>query len=136
MRKALLILTCVALAACQKTENTATTTGGAAKSATVRLQGAGSTFDTPLFGKVFDAWEKAGGAQVNYQSIGSGGGVSQLTKGIVDFGASDFPLNDESSHWKTATHYRCTTDGPKGGIPAIPPLCCFMVSRAVIAARI
>jgi len=103
MRKALLILTCVALAACQKTENTTTTTGGAAKSATVRLQGAGSTFDTPLFGKVFDAYEKAGGAQVNYQSIGSGGGVSQLTKGIVDFGASDFPLNDEQTKAAAAT---------------------------------
>ena len=103
MRKALLILTCVALAACQKTENTTAPAGGATKAGTVRLQGAGSTFDTPLFGKVFDAYEKAGGAQVNYQSIGSGGGVSQLTKGIVDFGASDFPLNDEQTKAAAAT---------------------------------
>ena len=95
MRKALLILVCAALAACQKTESAAPE--GAAKSgATVRLQGAGSTFDTPLFGKVFQAFEKTG-VQVNYQSIGSGGGVSQLTKGVVDFGASDYPLNDEQT---------------------------------------
>jgi len=100
MRKALFVLFCVALTACQKTETTSSstaTTGGTSSAATVRLQGAGSTFDTPLFGKIFEAYEKAGGAQVNYQSIGSGGGVSQLTKGVVDFGASDFPLNDEQT---------------------------------------
>lgn len=62
-----------------------------------RLQGAGSTFDAPLFSKVFDALEKEKGIEVNYQSIGSGGGVKQLTSGTVDFGASDFPLNDEQT---------------------------------------
>ena len=102
MRKATLILICAALAACQKTETTSSTEG-AAKASTVRLQGAGSTFDTPLFGKVFDAFEKKGGAQVNYQSIGSGGGVAQLTKGVVDFGATDYPLNDEQTKAAAAT---------------------------------
>ena len=63
----------------------------------VRLQGAGSTFDAPLFSKVFDAFQKQSGIEVNYQSIGSGGGVQQLTAGTVDFGASDFPLNDEQT---------------------------------------
>jgi phosphate transport system substrate-binding protein len=96
MRKATLILICAALAACQKTETTSPA-AGTAKGGAVRLQGAGSTFDTPLFGKVFEALEKSSGIQVNYQSIGSGGGVSQLTKGVVDFGASDFPLNDEQT---------------------------------------
>ena len=92
----------LSIAACQKTETSSTTTSGttAATSAPVRLQGAGSTFDTPLFSKVFDAYQKSGGAEVNYQSIGSGGGVQQLTAGVVDFGASDFPLNDEQT--KTA----------------------------------
>ncbi|MGA7614506.1 MAG: phosphate ABC transporter substrate-binding protein PstS [Thermoanaerobaculia bacterium] len=74
-----------------------TTTGAANKSAPVRLQGAGSTFDTPLFSKVFDSYQKQTGVEVNYQSIGSGGGVQQLIKGIVDFGASDYPLNDEQT---------------------------------------
>lgn len=101
MRKSyLLTFLCVALAACQRTEAPSTQTnptGGAAPSATVRLQGAGSTFDTPLFSKVFDAYQKKGGAEVNYQSIGSGGGVQQLLNGVVDFGASDFPLNDEQT---------------------------------------
>jgi phosphate transport system substrate-binding protein len=71
--------------------------GTATAPAAVRLQGAGSTFDTPLFSKVFDSFEKDTGIQVNYQSIGSGGGVQQLTKGLMDFGASDYPLNDEQT---------------------------------------
>lgn len=98
MRKGLLIIVCAALAACQQSETTtSTSTAAAPKGATVRLQGAGSTFDTPLFGKVFQSLEKSSGIQVNYQSIGSGGGVSQMTKGVVDFGATDFPLNDEQT---------------------------------------
>ena len=97
MRKCLFIILCAALAACQKTETPT------AKSTTVRLQGAGSTFDTPLFGKVFQALEKSSGIQVNYQSIGSGGGVSQMTKGVVDFGATDYPLNDEQTTAAEAT---------------------------------
>jgi len=55
----------------------------------VKLTGAGSTFDFPLFTKVFDAWGKKTGGQVNYQSVGSGAGIEQLTKKTVDFGASD-----------------------------------------------
>ncbi|MGH9411429.1 MAG: phosphate ABC transporter substrate-binding protein PstS [Vicinamibacterales bacterium] len=66
-------------------------------SAAVRLQGAGSTFDTPLFSRVFDSLQKQQGIEVNYQSIGSGGGVQQLIAGTVDFGASDYPLNDEQT---------------------------------------
>ena len=98
MRKMLLIVLVVALPACQKTEAPSqTANGGTPASTPVRLQGAGSTFDTPLFSKVFDTYQKKGGAEVNYQSIGSGGGVQQLIKGIVDFGATDFPLNDEQT---------------------------------------
>ena len=99
MKKFLFTLSLVSLVSCQQKSETTTTSGTAAASsaAPVRLQGAGSTFDTPLFSKVFDTYEKAGGAQVNYQSIGSGGGVQQLTKGVVDFGATDFPLNAEQT---------------------------------------
>src|SRR5690242_10276811 len=62
---------------------------GAAASGGVKLTGAGSTFDFPLFTKVFDAWGKQTGGQVNYQSVGSGAGIEQLSKKTVDFGASD-----------------------------------------------
>ena len=55
--------------------------------------GAGSTFDNPLFSKMFSEYNKINGLKVNYQSIGSGGGIQQLTAKTVDFGASDAPLN-------------------------------------------
>jgi len=57
------------------------------------LMGAGSTFDNPLFSKLFSEYNKSNGLRVNYQSIGSGGGIQQLTSKTVDFGASDAPLN-------------------------------------------
>ncbi len=56
---------------------------------TVRLNGAGATFPYPLYSKWFDEYAKITKTQVNYQSIGSGGGIRQITEGTVDFGASD-----------------------------------------------
>jgi phosphate transport system substrate-binding protein len=61
-------------------------------SAQVKLTGAGSTFDYPIFSKWFDTYNKMTGVQINYASIGSGGGIRQITEGTVDFGASDAPL--------------------------------------------
>lgn len=63
--------------------------------AQVKLTGAGSTFDYPIFSKWFDSYNKMTGVQINYASIGSGGGIQQVTAGTVDFGASDAPLTDE-----------------------------------------
>ncbi len=57
------------------------------------LIGAGSSFDNPLFSKQFSEYNKANGQKVNYQSVGSGAGISQLTNKTVDFGASDAPMN-------------------------------------------
>jgi len=60
-----------------------------------QLTGAGATFPYPIYSKWFDAYhQKNGGVQINYQSIGSGGGIQQLKAGTVDFGASDAPLSD------------------------------------------
>lgn len=61
------------------------------------LLGAGSTFVYPLFSKLFSEYNKANGLKVNYQSIGSGGGILQLTNKTVDFGDSDAPLNEEQT---------------------------------------
>jgi phosphate transport system substrate-binding protein len=61
------------------------------------LLGAGSTFIYPLFSKMFADYNAKTGIQVNYQSIGSGGGILQLTNKTVDFGASDGPLNDDQT---------------------------------------
>ncbi len=57
------------------------------------ILGAGATFPNPLYSKMFAEYNKVNGLKVNYQSIGSGGGIQQLTSKTVDFGASDAPLN-------------------------------------------
>jgi len=70
--------------------------GAAAKPATrATLTGAGATFPNPIYTKWFDAYARQTGVRVNYQSIGSGGGIRQFTEGTVDFGATDGPMTDE-----------------------------------------
>jgi phosphate transport system substrate-binding protein len=60
------------------------------------LTGAGATFPYPIYSKWFDEYHKVKpDLQINYQSIGSGGGIRQLTEKTVDFGASDGPMSDE-----------------------------------------
>ena len=59
------------------------------------VTGAGATFPAPLYAKWADAYHKAAGAKVNYQSVGSGAGIRQIKAKTVDFGASDMPLKDE-----------------------------------------
>src|SRR5262249_55195549 len=63
---------------------------------TVLLNAAGATFPYPIYSKWFDVYhQKNNDVQINYQSIGSGGGIRQLQAGTVDFGASDGPMTDE-----------------------------------------
>src|SRR5579871_2212351 len=60
------------------------------------INGAGATFPYPMYSKWFDEYHKKfSNIQINYQSIGSGGGIKQITEGTVDFGASDGPMNDD-----------------------------------------
>ncbi len=59
------------------------------------VTGAGATFPAPLYAKWADAYNKATGAKVNYQSVGSGAGIKQIKSKTVDFGASDMPLKDD-----------------------------------------
>ena len=61
-----------------------------------KLNGAGATFPYPIYSKWFSEYSASHpGVQINYQSIGSGGGIRQVTAGTVDFGASDVPMTDE-----------------------------------------
>jgi phosphate transport system substrate-binding protein len=61
-----------------------------------KLTGAGATFPYPIYSKWFSEYSGAHpGVEINYQSIGSGGGIRQVTAGLVDFGASDGPMTDE-----------------------------------------
>src|SRR5579863_4898425 len=82
MRKIVLLLVCVLLALSAVGQTT--------------LNGAGATFPNPMYSKWFSEYHKLHSeVQVNYQPIGSGGGIRQVTAGTVDFGASDMPMKDE-----------------------------------------
>ena len=60
------------------------------------INGAGATFPYPIYSKWFDVYhQKNGNLQFNYQSVGSGAGIKQVTEGTVDFGATDGPMNDD-----------------------------------------
>jgi phosphate transport system substrate-binding protein len=64
--------------------------------AQLSLTGAGATFPYPMYSKWFNEYHKLHpDIEINYQSIGSGGGIKQVTEGTVDFGASDGPMNDK-----------------------------------------
>jgi phosphate transport system substrate-binding protein len=60
-----------------------------------RLNGGGSTFVFPMMSKWASDYDKASGVKVNYQSIGSGGGIQQMTAKTIDFGCTDAPMNEE-----------------------------------------
>ncbi|WP_407351467.1 phosphate ABC transporter substrate-binding protein PstS [Luteimonas sp. R10] len=93
------------LAACQDSgEGGAPTVGPTPADATgttagdrvdVQITGAGATFIYPLLSRWSDDYSRATGARINYQSIGSGGGIAQIKAGTVDFGSSDKPLAPE-----------------------------------------
>lgn len=82
MRKIVLLLVCAILALPAVGQTT--------------LNGAGATFPNPMYSKWFSEYHKLhSDIQINYQPIGSGGGIRQVTEGTVDFGASDMPMTDE-----------------------------------------
>ena len=83
-RTALLLTAVLALAAIVWAENP------------LLINGAGATFPYPIYSKWFDVYhQKNGNIQFNYQSVGSGAGIKQVTEGTVDFGATDGPMNDD-----------------------------------------
>lgn len=92
-RVAMIALGCmvtIGLTSCGQKNNT-----DSGKQKVKTLIGAGSSFDNPLFSKMFYEYHKNTGLQINYQSVGSGAGISQLTHKTVDFGATDAPMNVE-----------------------------------------
>lgn len=68
---------------------------GVAVSQSVDLTGAGATFPYPIYSKWFSDYATNTGVKINYQSIGSGGGIRQLSEQTVDFGATDSPMSDQ-----------------------------------------
>jgi phosphate transport system substrate-binding protein len=69
--------------------------GGTGGQGAMTLTGAGSSFDYPIFSRWFADYGQTNPVRVNYQPIGSGGGIRQFTEGTVDFGATDAPLTAE-----------------------------------------
>ncbi len=67
--------------------------GGTSGSSSSIINGAGSTFAAPMYQQWAGQYHASHGTQINYQAIGSGGGISEFTQGIVDFGASDAPMS-------------------------------------------
>jgi phosphate transport system substrate-binding protein len=101
MQKSIIAIAALAFAgACGDSSGKDTTAGAnapAAQTATTSgadLTGAGATFPYPLYHKWFDEYATKTGVKINYQSIGSGGGIRQLSEQTVDFGASDAPMSD------------------------------------------
>lgn len=94
----------VALGACGGNGNAPSADTGAAplpgaaqsgEKVSTEITGAGATFIYPLISKWSDDYNKSTGAKINYQSIGSGGGIAQIKAGTVDFGSSDKPLSPQ-----------------------------------------
>jgi phosphate transport system substrate-binding protein len=82
------------LAACGGGERAPGDASAAASSGSADLTGAGATFPYPLYSKWFSDYAREAGVRINYQSIGSGGGIRQISERTVDFGASDAPMTD------------------------------------------
>jgi phosphate transport system substrate-binding protein len=106
LRLSSVVLGCAAMlsfAGCSKKDDaSSTTTTGTTTSAggTVSLNGAGATFPNPLYTKWisdYSALPAGHGVKINYQSIGSGGGIKAISDQTVDFGATDAPLTDEEA---------------------------------------
>jgi phosphate transport system substrate-binding protein len=91
----LLALPLVAAVACGGEKRGATSDSARSRGTSgADLTGAGATFPYPIYSKWFADYAAATGVKINYQSIGSGGGIRQLIEGTVDFGASDAPMSD------------------------------------------
>jgi phosphate transport system substrate-binding protein len=90
-------------------------------SAETIVTGAGSTFVYPILAKWSDSYKTKSGLSINYQSIGSGGGIAQIKKGTVDFGASDMPLKPEDLQSSALTQFPVVIGGdvPVVNLPGI-----------------
>src|SRR5438132_120612 len=96
MKRVLLILTLALLCISCVDSDTDRTHAAAPQAGQVLINGAGATFPTPIYSKWFSEYHrKFSNIQINYQSIGSGGGIRQVIEGTVDFGATDGPMTDE-----------------------------------------
>ena len=99
----------------------AATLAAASNAIAAEITGAGATFPYPIYAKWADAYKKSTGTGLNYQSIGSGGGIKQITAKTVDFGASDMPLKPEELDKEGLTQFPTVIGGdvPVVNLPGI-----------------
>jgi len=116
MRKALTVTLAAALIALGAA-------GNAAAAGADRITGAGSSFVYPILSKWATAYHKKTGVQLNYQSIGSGGGIKQIKAETVDFGASDAPLTEQELEKSGLMQFPVIVGGvvPVVNVPGIKP---------------
>ncbi|MEO6445845.1 MAG: phosphate ABC transporter substrate-binding protein PstS [Gemmatimonadaceae bacterium] len=95
MRTYTAVLALLAFAACGGGDSKGSESAQVSRSGSVDLNGAGATFPYPIYSKWFSDYATSTGVKINYQSIGSGGGIKQLSEGTVDFGATDSPMTEE-----------------------------------------
>jgi phosphate transport system substrate-binding protein len=102
---------------------------------TVTLNGAGATFPKPLYDRYFDQFKKETGIQVNYEGIGSGGGIKQFIADTVDFGASDsYPKAEDKSQMKKGVILVPTAGGAVSVVYNVPGVSNLKLSRSVLPA--
>jgi phosphate transport system substrate-binding protein len=96
VKRDFLVALALGVAACAPSDRQSsdTASGSVSGSGRVALTGAGATFPYPIYSKWFSDYATRTGVKINYQSIGSGGGIRQLSEGTVDFGATDSPMTD------------------------------------------
>src|SRR6478752_6885033 len=102
---------------------TALSVAALAAHAADQVTGAGASFPAPIYSKWAEAYNKATGNQINYQSVGSGAGIKQINAKTVDFGASDMPLKDEDLAKKGQVQFPTVIGGvvPVVNIKGIAP---------------
>jgi phosphate transport system substrate-binding protein len=115
----------LALSACNKSSQQQAATPGApaAGGGGAALSGAGATFPAPLYARWAQDYKGQSGATLNYQAIGSGGGIKQITAGTVDFGASDKPLKPEDLDKNGLYQFPTVVGGvvPVMNLPGVTP---------------
>src|SRR6201995_18127 len=96
---------------------------GAASASAADLSGAGATFPYPIYAKWAEAYKKTTGIGLNYQAIGSGGGIKQIKAKTVDFGASDKPLKMQELNESGLFQFPPVIGGvvPVVNIPGVAP---------------
>jgi phosphate transport system substrate-binding protein len=96
---------------------------GPSSESDITLNGAGATFPYPLYSKWAHSYEQTSGIRINYQSIGSGGGISQIKSRTVDFGASDAPLTKDELEAAGLIQFPLVIGGvvPVVNLPGIEP---------------